>query len=141
MPRYEECPYSVGHCELSLQVVMSLLTNTPTEIRRRKTARAGILGAFVALSSLFFMGASPAHAETTLVSSTPADGEEVIASPVQIVAVFSAAVPNNAFIQAVCNWQPAPIGVVTVGADGVSLIAHLTAALTSSPSNNCRLVS
>ena len=119
----------MGHGELSLDVVMSSLACTPTEIRRRRTARAGILGAFVALGSLFFMGASPVHAETTLVSSTPADGEEVIASPVQIVAVFSAAVPNNAFMQAVCNGQPAPIGVVTVGADGVSLIAPLTAAL------------
>jgi copper transport protein len=53
----------------------------------------------------------------------------VATSPIQIVAVFSAAVPNNAVMQAVCEGRPAPIGSVTVGADGISLIATLTAAL------------
>jgi copper transport protein len=64
-----------------------------------------------------------------LVSSSPADSEKIVTSPTQIVAVFSAAVPNNAVMQAVCEGRPAPIGAVTVGADGISLIATVTAAL------------
>jgi putative copper export protein/methionine-rich copper-binding protein CopC len=87
------------------------------------------LGLFVALSAGLLIGAQPVRAETTLVSSSPADGEKVATSPTQIVAVFSAAVPNNAVMQAVCEGRPAPIGTVTVGADGISLIATVTAAL------------
>jgi copper transport protein len=75
------------------------------------------------------MDAQPVRAETTLVSSSPADSEKIVTSPTQIVAVFSAAVPNNAVMQAVCEGRPAPIGAVTVGADGISLIATVTAAL------------
>jgi copper transport protein len=87
------------------------------------------LGLFVVLSAGLFMDAQPVRAETTLVSSSPADSEKIVTSPTQIVAVFSAAVPNNAVMQAVCEGRPAPIGAVTVGADGISLIATVTAAL------------
>jgi copper transport protein len=98
-------------------------------MRARRSLRAALLGLFVALSAGLLLGAQPAQAETTLVSSSPADSEKVATSPIQIVAVFSAAVPNNAVMQAVCEGRPAPIGSVTVGADGISLIATLTAAL------------
>jgi copper transport protein len=98
-------------------------------MRARQSLRAAVLGLFVALSAGLLLGAQPAQAETTLVSSSPADSEKVATSPIQIVAVFSAAVPNNAVMQAVCEGRPAPIGSVTVGADGISLIATLTAAL------------
>ena len=112
---------------------MSLLTATPPRIRARRSLRALVqalcVGLFVALSAGLLLGAQPVRAETTLVSSSPADSEKVATSPIQIVAVFSAAVPNNAVMQAVCEGRPAPIGSVTVGADGISLIATLTAAL------------
>ena len=112
---------------------MSLFTATPPRIRARRSLRALVqalcVGLFVALSAGLLLGAQPAQAETTLVSSSPADSEKVATSPIQIVAVFSAAVPNNAVMQAVCEGRPAPIGSVTVGADGISLIATLTAAL------------
>jgi len=108
---------------------MSLPTATPPRMRARRSLRAAVLGLFVALSAGLLLGAQPAQAETTLVSSSPADSEKVATSPIQIVAVFSAAVPNNAVMQAVCEGRPAPIGSVTVGADGISLIATLTAAL------------
>jgi len=75
------------------------------------------------------MSATPASAETTLVTSSPADGEKLITSPTQITATFSAAVPDNAVLAAVCEGNPAPLGTVSVGADGISLIAPLTAAL------------
>jgi len=108
---------------------MSLLTATSPATHPRRTLRAAILGLFVALSAGLLIGAQPVRAETTLVSSSPADSEKVATSPAQIVAIFSAAVPNNAVMQAVCEGRPAPIGTVTVGADGISLIATLTAAL------------
>ena len=112
---------------------MSLLTATSSATRPRHPLRAGVkslfVGLFVALSAGLLIGAQPVQAETTLVSSSPADGEKVATSPTQIVAVFSAAVPNNAVMQAVCEGRPAPIGTVTVGADGISLIATVTAAL------------
>jgi len=104
---------------------MSLPTATPPRMRARRSLRAAVLGLFVALSAGLLLGAQPAQAETTLVSSSPADSEKVATSPIQIVAVFSAAVPNNAVMQAVCEGRPAPIGSVTVGADGISLIATL----------------
>ena len=114
-------------------MIMSLLTATPPRIRARRSLRALVqalcVGLFVALSAGLLLGAQPVRAETTLVSSSPADSEKVATSPIQIVAVFSAAVPNNAVMQAVCEGRPAPIGSVTVGADGISLIATLTAAL------------
>ena len=108
---------------------MSLLTATSSATRPRRTLRAAYLGLFVVLSAGLFMDAQPVRAETTLVSSSPADSEKIVTSPTQIVAVFSAAVPNNAVMQAVCEGRPAPIGAVTVGADGISLIAAVTAAL------------
>lgn len=79
---------------------------------------------------------SSAGAETVLVSSEPADGAEIIVSPSQIVATFSAAVPNNSVLQAVCNEAPAPLGTVTVGLDGVSLVAPVVGVL---PPGTCNV--
>ena len=108
---------------------MSLLAATSSATRPRRSLRVALLGLFVALSAGLLIGAQPVRAETTLVSSSPANSEKIATSPTQIVAVFSAAVPNNAVMQAVCEGRPAPIGTVTVGADGISLIATVTAAL------------
>lgn len=99
--------------------------NAPTRRRVWRRLAALTLG----LGSALLMSAAPAAAETTLVTSSPADGEKLITSPTQITATFSAAVPNNAVLTAVCEGSPAPLGTVSVGADGISLIAPLTAAL------------
>jgi len=72
---------------------------------------------------------SPAAAETELVSSSPADGEELLTPPTAITVVFNETVPANSVVQAVCKEQPAPIGPVTVGADGISLTVAVTGAL------------
>lgn len=89
----------------------------------------------LALGVLSFFAPS-AQAETTLVSSTPADGDKVIVSPSQITATFSAAVPNNAVLQAACNEAPTPLGTVTIGEDGVSLVAPVVSIL---PPGICRV--
>lgn len=95
--------------------------------RRRVRRRLSAVG--FAIGSALLLSAAPARAETTLVTSSPANGEKVATSPTQITATFSAAVPNNAVLAAVCEGNPAPLGTVTVGADGISLIAPVTAAL------------
>jgi copper transport protein len=83
------------------------------------TTLVAMLSAFVA----------PASADTTLVSSSPADGAELTVAPAQISVVFDQAVPPNSVVQAVCNQQPAPLGPVQVGADGISLSAAVTGPL------------
>ena len=72
---------------------------------------------------------SPVSAETELVSSSPANGEELLTQPTAITVVFNEAVPANSVVQAVCKEQPAPIGPVAVGADGISLTVAVTGAL------------
>lgn len=95
---------------------------------RRRAGRRLVGGVALAIGVLGLWPSS-AGAETTLVSSEPAKDAELIVSPSQIVAVFSAAVPNNAVLQAACNEAPAPLGTVTVGIDGVSLTAPVVGIL------------
>lgn len=107
---------------------MVKVTEHPLAERRRRVRRR-LLAVALAVGATLFLSASPANAETTLVTSSPANGEKLVTSPTQITATFSAAVPNNAVLTAVCEGNPAPLGTVTVGADGISLIAPVTAAL------------
>ena len=107
---------------------MVKVTEHPLAERRRRVRRR-LLAVGLAVGATLFLSASPASAETTLVTSSPANGEKLVTSPTQITATFSAAVPNNAVLTAVCEGNPAPLGTVTVGADGISLIAPVTAAL------------
>lgn len=107
---------------------MVKVTEHPLAERRRRVRRR-LLAVGLAFGATLFLSASPASAETTLVTSSPANGEKLVTSPTQITATFSAAVPNNAVLTAVCEGNPAPLGTVTVGADGISLIAPVTAAL------------
>lgn len=103
--------------------------------KRRVGLKQWIFSIGLALGVLSFFAPS-AHAETTLISSSPTDGETLIVSPSQISATFSAAVPNNAVLQAACNEAPAPIGTVTIGVDGVSLVAPVVGIL---PPGTCNV--
>ena len=96
--------------------------------------RRWIFGIGLALGVLSFFAPS-AQAETTLVSSDPADDASLIVSPSQITAVFSAAVSNSAVLQAACDGVPAPLGTVTVGVDGVSLTAPVVGILSPGTCN------
>ena len=73
--------------------------------------------------------ASTAHADTVVVSTSPANGEQVVSAPAQITVVFNQTVPANSVLQAVCDQQPAPLGPVQVGADGISLSVAVTGAI------------
>ena len=70
-----------------------------------------------------------ASAQTTLASSDPANGAELITSPTQISATFSAAVPNNAVMTMACNSVATPLGSVSIAADAVTLSAPVTGVL------------
>ncbi len=85
-----------------------------------------LLTSLVAMLSAF---SSVAAADTNLVSSTPADGAELTTAPTQITVVFDQAVPANSVVQAVCNQQPAPLGALEVGADGISLTVPIVGPL------------
>ena len=94
-----------------------------TILRRLVFTTAIVAGLHVGMSS------GVASAETTLISSEPANGAELIASPTQITATFSAAVPNSAVMTMACGGTATPLGAVTLGADGVSLSAPVTGIL------------
>lgn len=90
-----------------------------------------VAGSVLALATLF-VGWAPggrASAETIVVSSTPADGEKVAVAPTQITVVFNETVPANSVVQAVCDQQPAPLGPVQVGADGITLTVAVIGAI------------
>lgn len=103
--------------------------------RYQTRARQWILGFGLALGVLSFF-APPAQGETTVVSTSPVKDDKLIVSPSQITATFSAAVPNSAVLQATCNGAPAPLGTVTIGVDGVSLVAPVVGIL---PTGMCNV--
>ena len=105
---------------------MGRLTMTRPFVVRLVMSATILMTAFIATLSAF---ASSASAETSLVSSTPADSAELTTSPTQIVVVFDEAVPPNSVVQAVCNQQPAPLGAVQVGADGISISVPIVGTL------------
>lgn len=105
---------------------MGRLTMTRKFVVRLVLSATILMTTLVAMLSEFV---STAAADTTLVSSSPADGAELTAAPAQITVVFDQAVPANSVVQAVCNQQPAPIGPVQVGADGISLSVPIVGTL------------
>ena len=104
--------------------------SAPTPVsRKRRFGRllAGVAAIVVGAGLASFGGT--AHADTVVVSTSPANGEEVVSAPSQITVVFNQTVPANSVLQAVCDGQPAPLGPVQVGADGISLSVAVTGAI------------
>jgi len=107
-------------------------SRTPRTARRRRLGRllTGVATIGLALGLASFGGfTSTAHADTVVVSTSPANGEQVVSAPAQITVVFNQTVPANSVLQAVCDQQPAPLGPVQVGADGISLSVAVTGAI------------
>jgi copper transport protein len=107
-------------------------SRTPRTARRRRLGRllTGVATIGLALGLASFGGfAGTAHADTVVVSTSPANGEQVVSAPAQITVVFNQTVPANSVLQAVCDQQPAPLGPVQVGADGISLSVAVTGAI------------
>ena len=103
----------------------------PHVMNRKFVVRLVMLATILVTSlvALLAATASSVSAETSLVSSTPADGAELTTAPTQITVVFDQTVPANSVVQAVCNQQPAPLGSLQVGADGISITVPIVGAL------------
>ncbi len=108
---------------------MSLSTTTVTTVRTRVFRRLVLAFFAVGVVAPGFVGVESAHAETTLVSSTPADGEKLAVAPARITVVFDQTVPSNSVVQAVCDQAPAPLGPAEFGADGISISVPIVGAL------------
>ncbi len=79
---------------------------------------AAALG-IVLFGSLFGSGA--AHADATVVSSDPADGSTIAASPTQISIVFSEELGDTNTVTIECNTEVVTLGRAEVGDDKMSL--------------------
>ncbi|HEX3087233.1 MAG TPA: CopD family protein [Ilumatobacteraceae bacterium] len=60
-------------------------------------------------------------ADNTLVSSTPAAGSTVDASPPSLLLTFASALGATNTVEVVCNGSPIAVGTPAVGVDGISL--------------------
>lgn len=95
-----------------------------SSVVRRLVFTTSVLAAIV-----IGLSSGTASAQTSLTSSEPANGAELITSPAQITATFSAAVPNNAVMTMACNNQATPLGTVSIATDAVTLIAPVNGIL------------
>lgn len=120
----------VTHEPLTTVVPTMSLSPTTATTGRTRVFRRIVLAMFaVGIVAPGFIGVEPARAETTLVSSSPADGEKVAVAPARITVVFNETVPSNSVVQAVCDQAPAPIGPAEFGADGISISVPVVGAL------------
>ena len=92
---------------------------------RRPSARTWLLTIAAAVAAVlagWLGGASVrvAHAENTLVSSSPANNETVATSPTSLGFVFAEPLGPTSTIVVACNGEPFPVGVPQVGPDGLS---------------------
>jgi copper transport protein len=92
---------------------------TPFSVRARRLASwlRLALTAVAALGAAVAFGASVAHADNTLVSSSPANNDTLATSPSSMTFTFAEPLgPTNQAI-ATCNGEVFPIGQVSVGPD------------------------
>ncbi len=78
-----------------------------------------------------------AHADNTLVSSNPASGASLAASPASLVFTFVEPLGPINTVAVTCNGNPFSVGDPTVGADGVTLTAAVPVAM---PKGTCNAV-
>jgi len=87
--------------------------------RARAWRRATLvgLGTLIALAA----PAPPAHAENSIVSSSPEDGSVVDVSPTSLVITFAEPLGPTNNVVASCNGNTLPLGAATVGEDDLTL--------------------
>ena len=96
-------------------------TSPPTRALRRALATFGG-AAFVGIAVVgAFAVPRVDAADNTLVSSSPAAGTTVEASPTSLLLTFAAALGATNTVEVVCNGSPIAVGSPQVGLDGVSL--------------------
>ena len=100
--------------------------------RRRATIAATLTLGVVAIGSL--LGSGLAHADAAVVSSDPADGSTIAASPTQITIVFSEELGEANTVALECNTELVTLGRPEVGADDLTLTIPVPSAL---PKGTC----
>lgn len=88
-----------------------------------------------AILALVGFGSSAVRAEATLVSSTPADGEQLTASPAELRLVFSETVSAETTVTVACNGSPAPVGPSRLEADSVTVVVPVVGTIGRSKCN------
>lgn len=91
--------------------------------------------AVLATLAVVGFGASAASAEAALVSSNPADGEQLTASPTELRLVFSESVSAETTVTVACNGLPAPVGPSRLEADSVTVVVPVVGAIGRSKCN------
>lgn len=99
---------------------MNERTRVPSNLRRLPVA---IASGLLAIIALFAISPSIAHADNTVVSSEPADGATIAASPEAIVITFVEELGEANTIALDCNTELFTLGRPEVGDDGRSLTA------------------
>src|SRR3954452_23696196 len=89
--------------------------------RSLPTAIAVLIGGFVGLVGAGAVPGSVHAADNTLVSSSPAEGTTVDASPASLLLTFANPLGATNDVQVVCGGSPVAVGTPQVGPDGVSL--------------------
>lgn len=107
---------------------------------RPRRARRSLLAAAVAVAAAAVTGALAApvaHAENSLVSSSPADGASLAASPTSMVFTFAEPLgPTNTAVTT-CNGAPFATGNPATSADGLSLTVAVPNPM---PKGTCNVV-
>lgn len=92
-----------------------------------------VLGIVAGLVTLVGV-ATPAYAANTVVTSTPAAGATLDASPAQILLTFAEALGSKNVINVSCNETPISVGSPELGADQRTLVTSVTSPL---PRGSC----
>ena len=113
---------------------------------RRVLLRARLVLAVAAVAALAVLigtlsGAGVAHADNELVSSNPAEGSSLGASPTSITLTFASAVGTKNTVVATCNGSQVAMGNPAVSPDGVTLTVAVVNPLPKGVCNVTYLVS
>lgn len=102
----------------------------------RSSACLRFLVLVASLFAWFALGASPAGADNAIVSTNPADGVTLEASPTSLLLSFIEPLGPNNTVLASCNGSAFNVGSPSVGADGLSLTVAVPNAM---PKGTCNV--
>lgn len=94
----------------------TLLSSLGARRRWRAVVATSAIGLCVGL-----LAAPTAHADNTLASSSPAEGEQLASSPTSMVFTFTEALGSTNGAIVTCNGTPVSVGLPSAGPDGFTL--------------------
>ncbi len=96
---------------------MGPVNSSTSRARRLATWLLLTLATVAALGAVTSLGAPVAHAENSLVSSSPANNDTLAASPTSVTFTFAEQLGPTNVVSATCNGEVFPVGEPSVGAD------------------------